>query len=45
MITFNQKIDSYRPLNRVIEIAQVDIVRTLKVINLINSDIWTPRCS
>ena len=32
MITFNQKIDSYRPLNRVKEIAQVDIVRTLKVI-------------
>ena len=31
MITFNQKTDSYRPKNRVKEIPQVDIVKTLDV--------------
>lgn len=31
MITFNQKTDPYRPLNRVKEIQQVDIVKTLEV--------------
>lgn len=31
MITFNQKTDPYRPLNRVKEIKQVDIVKTLEV--------------
>jgi hypothetical protein len=31
MITFNQKTDSYRPKNRVKEISQVDIVKTLDV--------------
>lgn len=33
MITFNQKTDPYRPLNRVKEINQVDIVKTLEVRN------------
>lgn len=31
MITFNQKTDPYRPLNRVKEIPHVDIVKTLEV--------------
>jgi len=30
MITFNQKTDSYRPRNRVKEIPEVDIVKTLE---------------
>jgi len=34
MITFNQKTDSYRPLNRVKEIAEVDIVKTLETFSL-----------
>ena len=31
MITFNQKTDPYRPLNRVKEIQQVDIVKAPQV--------------
>jgi len=30
MITFNQKTDPYRPLNRIKEVQQVDIVKTLE---------------
>lgn len=31
MITFNQKTDPYRPLNRVKEVQQVDIVKAPEV--------------
>ncbi len=34
MITFNQKTDSYRPLNRIKSIPQVDIVKTLDTFTL-----------
>jgi hypothetical protein len=34
MITFNQKTDSYRPKNRVKEIPEVDIVKTLETFTL-----------
>jgi hypothetical protein len=34
MITFNQKTDGYRPLNRVKFIPSVDIVKTLEVFNI-----------
>lgn len=34
MITFNQKTDSYRPLNRIKPIPQVDIVKTLETFTL-----------
>lgn len=33
MISFDQDIDSYRPKNRVRPINQVDIIKTLEVIN------------
>jgi len=34
MITFNQKTDSYRPLNRIKNIPQVDIVKTLETFTI-----------
>jgi hypothetical protein len=36
MITFNQKIDSYRPKNRAKQIAEVDIVKSLDVSVIFN---------
>lgn len=37
MISFNQKTDSYRPTNRIKEIPQVDISKTLEVSFLNNT--------
>jgi hypothetical protein len=39
MISFNQKLDSYRPLNNIKKIPEVDIIKSLDVI-IVNLDFY-----